>query len=106
VVFQERSYGPLYLCSVRPRTRWVPPHIVGIVEMEEPWRKGHAVVVPVAPRSGVAIGLWWRPRRRDVSEEFRADYWLRPRWMETESTEIGQWGDSRETKIPPTAVEH
>jgi hypothetical protein len=68
--------------------------------MVEPWRVGRALVLPVFPRNGLALGIW---RKRPPTEDGTLvdASWLSPRWLPIDVDEIGGWtGATGETEEP------
>lgn len=80
MAINEKSIGPLYVACTRV-TSVFWPHFVGIIEMEEPWRRGKALLVSVAPHYAMVIGIWHRSMEQDIEEDFTDDRWFSPRWI-------------------------
>jgi len=97
MTFDEWSVGPLYLCGLRVNRILVPPHFIDIVEMNAPWRRGRAIVLPIFWRRGLALGLWTRDINDDIEDDF--DDSTAPAWakfIEVSPEEIRAWDNGAE----------
>lgn len=87
---KERSLGPLYAAHVKLNQERCPIHWVDVTEVNPPWRQGRAVVMPLWRFQALALGLWIRKSRRDISDEDG------PAWatvLEYSPSEIADWDD-------------
>ena len=106
MLFQERSLGPLYAARVEVNEVDTPPHFVGIVETEPPWRKGRALVVQVWGLWAIVVGLWLPRSRRGVDPELADELWLAPKVLAYGTGEIANWsgGEDEEAAEAVTGV--
>jgi hypothetical protein len=88
---RERSLGPLYIAWVPVNRRVVPIHTVGVVEECEPFRRGRGVLMPIALRRGLVVGLWTRYNRTRNYRHLGHDRWIMADEMDVAPMELGEW---------------
>src|SRR5215469_16534933 len=93
---QEHSVGPFYFAGQATNVRRVPVHRVGIVQMEEPWRRGRAVVLPVWPFFAMVLGFWTKTIYDEIEEDFKDDMWINPQRLGESPDVIRTWWDGSE----------
>jgi hypothetical protein len=96
MAIQEHSVGPLYLAKVATNVRRVPVHTHGIIEMEEPWRRGRAIMFPYRPWLGISIGIWTKSINKEIAEDFADEQWLDPHQLEIPIDVIAKWDNGKE----------
>jgi len=90
----EKSVGKFYFAVVKIDRWYCPRQIVEIVQMHEPWRRGHAVMRSFGFRRAFVWGTWTKTLYDDIEDDFFDDRWLDPHWMDSVSAdEISEWDD-------------
>lgn len=91
MAIHEHALGPLYFARVRLNRPWCPVHRVDVVEMNEPWRRGRAAMVPISHGWALAFGIWTRSMEEDIEEDFDDSRWFNPKWLSAGTAEIKLW---------------
>lgn len=100
----DHSLRALYLAQTKTSQRLIPfwrkDARVDVVQECEPWRRGHARMIPTLVfKRAVLIG-WWKPYAlefdsEDEAEMFGDDQWLDPKKVFVQPDVIGDWDDGR-----------